>query len=347
MVQQRVEFLYLTQQDVIDCGATNMAMIMHKIEKLFSLQDKGETIVPDKVALRWGDADSEAKTGRINAMPGYIGGDVNIAGIKWIASKPMNPLLRNMPRASALTILNDVETGFPLAVMDGTIISAMRTGAATGVAAAYLARKNSKTLCLIGAGTQNHTQMIAVKTAIPSIQRIHVFDISTERVNAFIEKAKEEAPDAEIRGYQSASEALKGADIIVSATTTVKPIVKAEWIEPGTFISNVGNYEYEFDVVRKAHKIVTDDWDAVIHRGIQTVAKMVLAGELSKERFHGNIGEIINGTKTAREKDDEIIFYNPIGMGIEDLIVAKEIYDRAIQSGKGQKLILWEEPYWI
>ncbi|MDD2206680.1 MAG: ornithine cyclodeaminase [Aminobacterium sp.] len=347
MTQRRVEFLYLTQQDVIDCGVTNMAMVMNKIEKLFSLRDKGETILPDKVALRWGDADSEAQTGRINAMPGYVGGDVDVAGIKWIASKPMNPRHYNMPRASALTILNNAETGFPLAVMDGTVISAMRTGAATGVAAKYLARKDSKVLCLIGAGTQNHTQMMAVKTALPGINEIHVYDISMDRVKAFIEKAREEVPDAHIEACVSAPEALKGADVIVSATTAVSPIVKAEWVEDGVFISNVGNYEYEFDVVRKAQKIVTDDWDGVIHRGIQTIAKMVLAGELSKERFHGNIGEIINGKKAARENDNEIIFYNAIGMGIEDIIVAKEIYDRALTLRKGQKLTLWEEPYWV
>lgn len=346
-MDRKVDLLYLSQDDVIACGGTDMPMVLEKIEELFLLKEKGETIVPDKISLRWGGAESEFVKGRINAMPGYVGGNVDMAGIKWIGSKPQNPARFNMPRASALTILNDPETGFPVAVMDGTVISAMRTGAATGVAAKYLARKNSRVLTLVGAGTQNHTQLMAVCCAVPSVEEVRVADISSQRAETFASEAKNEVPNVKFSVFTDACEASRGADIIVSATTSPTPIVSRKWIDDGAFIANVGNYEFEYDVVRAAGKIVTDDWQAVFHRGVQTLARMHLDGLLSGEDIYANIGEIVSGMKPGRESDDEIIFYNPVGMGTEDIIVAKEIYLRAKQLNKGTVLNLWTNPKWV
>lgn len=344
---KQVKFLYLNQKEVIQCGALDMFMVMGQIENFFSLHDNGETIIPDKVTLRWGDASSEAVTGRINAMPGFVGGEINTAGIKWIGSKPLNPTKYGLPRASALTILNDPETGLPIAIMDGTIISAMRTGAVTGVATKYLARKNSEKAAFIGAGTQNHTQLQAIMTAVPSLKEIVICDLSEDRLKNFVNLEKTRWPELSIKYTTSAEEAVRDSDIVVTATTTLNPIVKANWIKNGAFLANVGNYEFEFDTIRKANKIIVDDWDALVHRGIQTPAIMAKEGLLSREDIYAELGAIVNRKKEARQSDEEIIYFCAVGNGGEDVAVAKKIYDRALEKGLGTYLILWDEPFWI
>ena len=346
-MEQKLEFLYLSQEDVIRCGALDMDMVLERIERFFSLHDLGECIVPDKVTLRWGDAASEAVTGRINGMPGFVGGEIRTAGIKWIGSKPLNPQRHALPRASALTILNDPETGAPLAVMDGTVISAMRTGAVTGVAAKYLARRDSVTAAFIGAGTQNHTQILAVRTAIPSLSEIRLFDISRERIDAFIDIERERFPGIPLVGVSTAEEAVRGADIVVTATTSLTPIVRAEWIRKGAFLANIGNYEFEFEAVRLADKIVADNWDAILHRGIQTPAIMANMGKLERGELHAELGSIVKGKFSGRETSDETIFFCAVGMGAEDIVVARKIFDEAVSKDIGTWLTLWERPFWV
>lgn len=342
----KVEFLYLNQKEVIECGALDMTKTVKDIEQAFKLHQKGETIVPPKVALRWGDIHTEETRGRINAMPGHVGGNIDISGIKWIASAPLNPFKYELPRASALIILNDPYKGIPKCVMDGTVISAMRTGAVTGVAAKYLAKKESKTAGLIGAGTQNKTQLMALKTVLPKLEIAKIYDIVKERAEKFSEEAKEEI-GIEVVPVDTAEKAVKHSDVVVTATTAKKPVVKTEWTDSGMFIANIGGYETEFQVLEKADKIVVDDWYQVKHRGTQTTAIMFKEGKLKDEDIHANLGEIVNGEKAGRENDDELIFFNPVGMGIEDIIVAYRIYKTAEQKGKGQKLELWNVPVWV
>jgi len=342
----KVEFLYLSQKDVIECGALDMKTIIDELEIAFKLHHQGKTIMPDKMVLRWGDTDSEAVSGRINAMAGYIGDPINIAGIKWIASKPQNPMKYGMPRASALIILNDPEKGFPIAVMDGTVISAMRTGGVTGVAAKQLARKDSRVLCLIGAGTQNRTQLMAVKTALPSIDTVKVYDLNYSRAERFIQEAAKEF-DISFFAVTSPEEAVRDSDVIVTATTATSPIVKYAWVKEGAFISNVGNHEVESEVLKRASKIIVDDWEKVKHRGVQTTAILFKEGKLSDEDIYANIGAIVAGDVPGRENLEELIFFNPVGLAIEDLIVANRIYKIAKIHNLGVSLLLWEQPQWV
>jgi ornithine cyclodeaminase len=138
-MSRSVGFIYLQQEDTIACGGLDMPRIIEAVESVYALHERGECIEPEAPLIAW--AGPEGK--RILTHPAWVGGDVNVAGIKWIPSNPENPRKRGMPRASAIIILNDDETGYPLAVMDGTIISAARTGAATGVGAKYLAKRDS------------------------------------------------------------------------------------------------------------------------------------------------------------------------------------------------------------
>jgi ornithine cyclodeaminase len=343
---KRHEILYLSQKDVLSCGVLDMKAVIQSLEKVFLLHNRKEDILPAKVALRWGDAHSEETRGRINAMPGYVGGDINIAGIKWIGSAPNNPLTYGLPRASALIILNDPEKMFPLAVMDGTIISAMRTGGVTGLAAKYFARKDSKTAGIIGAGTQNRTQLMALKEVLPKLEKVRVYDLSEERSRTFAREVGESlglSIDVVSRG----EEALKGADVMVTATTAKGPIVFAEWLKPGCFYSHVGGYEADYGVIKKADKIAVDDWYQIKHRKTQTLALMFDEGLIDDSAIYAELGDVAAGKKPGRETDKEIVYFNSVGMAVEDIAVAKRVYDTALAQGTGIKLELWDTPLWV
>lgn len=340
------KILFLKQEDVIAAGALDMSIAVPTMEQVYSLHDKKDYILPQKCVLRWGGHDSENTRGRINSMPGWIGGNINAVGIKWIASAPQNPFKYNLPRASAVIILNDPETLIPIAIMDGTAISAARTGANSGVAAKYLAKKESKTLGLIGAGVQNRTQLFAVNYSHPEIETIKVYDLYEDRAEIFAKEMSNKI-GKEIKVSKTAYEAVENSDIFITATVTKTPIIKPEWIEPGVFYSHVGSHECEFEAILNMNKRVVDDWSEIKHRGVESLAIMYNTGMINDSHIYGELGEIINNTKKGRENDTETIYFNTVGMGIEDVALAHKIYERALEMNLGKKLSLWENPFAI
>src|SRR5690625_3041825 len=158
------------------------------MEKVFSLHEKNDYVLPNKSVLRWGDMDSESTRGRINSMPASIGGEFKSVGIKWISSAPQNPDKFDLPRATGIIILNDYETLLPVCIMDGMLLSAMRTGANSGVAAKHLARKDSEVLGLVGAGVQNKTQLLAMDHVLENLKEVKIADLNIDRAKAFAEE---------------------------------------------------------------------------------------------------------------------------------------------------------------
>jgi len=252
-----LEVLFLSQQDVIDTGGNDMKAAIDDVVLAFSLFDQHDCVLPFKTALRWGDEQSEVDRGRINAMPGYIGGKVRIAGIKWLGGSPGNPFRHGIPRASGILILNDPETMVPLAILEGALISAMRTGAVTGAAARYLARPDSRVAGLIGAGVQGRTQLMALKEALPSIREARVFDRDRPRLETFGKEMTAEL-GIQVSPVDSYQECVEGCDVFVTAIVTNSPVVKSEWVAPASFYSDIGSYECELDVVRNSDKVVFD-----------------------------------------------------------------------------------------
>lgn len=338
------EILYLTQEDVLAAGGLDMSLAVPTMEEVFILHHKKDCVLPPKGILRWGDEKSETVKGRINSMPGWIGGSIRAVGIKWIASSPRNPFNHGLPRASGVIILNDPETLIPIAVMDGTVISAARTGANTGVAAKYLAKKSSRSLGLIGAGVQNRTQLLAVNLALPGLTDIRIYDLDVARARQFSQEMGVKI-GKEIKVAASAADAVRGADIFITATVTKKPIIKAAWIEPGVFYSHVGSHECEFDAILKMDKRVVDDWEEIKHRGVESLAIMFSAGLIKDDAIYAQLGAIAAGSKPGRENDAETIYLNTVGMGIEDVALASRVFERAKALGLGQKLRLWEKPF--
>jgi len=344
---KNVNFLYLSMEDIIAAGGLNMKLAIEDVECALSLFNKKDCRLPDKVVLRWGETkEDELLLGRLNAMPSYLGGEYNMAGIKWVGSNPENPFKYNLPRASGLIILNDPKTKIPISIMDGTIISAMRTGAVTGIAAKYLARENSQILGLIGAGVQNRTQLKAVLVTRPSIQKVYICDLYYEKSTIFANDMSKDC-GIEVIPVKTVEEASISSDIIITATTTNEPILQEKWVKKGTLYSNVSGYECTYKTVRQSDKIVVDNWAQVKHRKSSTIALMANEGIISDEDIYAEIGEIVNNKKQGRISDNERIYFNAVGMSIEDISFATRLYRIAKENKIGIELKLWEQPYWI
>ncbi len=331
------DFIYLSQEDVL---ATDLPMtrVLDIIESVLAMHDAGTVNLPSKVILDLG----ERERGRINAMPAYLGGDFEICGMKWIAGFPKNPVKYGIPRAHALTILNDAETGVPLAVMDGTFISAMRTGAVTGVGAKYLANPDSEVVGIIGNGVQAKTQIMALKAALPSLKLLKGYDLRRETSESFLKWASEKL-GLQTEVAETPRQAVEGSDVIVTVTVADEPIVKDAWLKKGSFFTHVGSYQEEEElVVYNSDKIVVDLWEEVLHRGTPLLARLFKAGKISEDKIYANIGAIVRGTKKGRETRDERIFYSPLGLGSEDIGVASLVYKEAKAKGLGVALKLWD-----
>jgi len=340
-MSRAIKFLYLTQEQVIECDGLDMVQTIEAVEKAFRLLDEGQCIEPQAPLIRWNGLHGK----RISMHPAYIGGDIQVAGIKWVPSNPENPIKRNMPRANALTILNDPETGFPLAVMDGTAISAMRTGAVVGVGAKYLARPDAEVAGLIGAGVINRTQLMALHATLKHLRLVRLFDLLPEKAHAFAAEMSQRL-DLEIRVVDSAQTAIAGADVIGPATNVGRDerYIQAGWIKEGAYLANLSVNDYTFDAVLACDKIIVDNKKQLaMPEAILT--DMVAGGQIAPDDIV-ELAAIVNGKKSGRTRANERIFFSPLGMGIEDLINAYRVYQEARRRGIGQELELWHEPVW-
>ncbi len=326
--------LYLSGADVERLGAGDMRLALEDVEEALKLVHLGDVIIPEKIAMGFGKNISEESTkGRINAMPSYLGGRFDIAGIKWIGSNPAN-LDKGLPRASALTVLNDPDTKFPVCVMNGAQISAVRTGASSGVAAKYLAKRNAETILLVGAGYQNQMQLEAIYSACPTLKYFYVVDIAPE-VGARFAAEMGEKLGIEIKVLTAYSQCDRVPDITVNATSAPVPVMDIAAAHPGGMHICVGGLDHP-ELYKKADKIVCDSWKQVKHRPVCYMAQDANAGRFDERRIYAEeVGEIIAGKKPGRESDSEFCYYKPVGMGVLDLAIAVRIYRKAVEQNVG------------
>lgn len=357
-MSRKVEFLYLQQEDCVRAGGYDMSGTMKAVERSFFLHGKNDFIQPGKPVIRWGGAETEETTGRIMSMPSFLGGEkyaeeliekgllgpINTSGIKYIPSKPHNPKKYGLPRANAVIIINDPDTLMPACIMDGTLVSAMRTGAASGVAAKYLANPDSKVMGLVGASVQGITQTQAIKEGVPSLEICRVFDINREESEKFVAKMKNEL-NMEFVIVDSAEEAFREADVISTATMAKKPYVNGEWYKEGALHCEISFWDTPTEALKAMDFVIVDDWYQVKHHGVDVSWRAVKDGIITEEKVRGNLGQIIVGDKPGRRDKKEKIFFNPIGMGIHDLSEAYRVFQNALKMGIGRKLPLWENPF--
>lgn len=335
------DILFMNNKLVDDLVANDMVKVIDDVENCLSLLDEGEAINTGKLVTRLGDSpEDENIHGRINAMPGYLGGKYNVFGIKWIGSGPQN-YKKGLPRASVTVVLNDVDTKLPIAIADGTSVSAKRTGGVGGIAIKYLAKQNAKTMLICGAGAQGRTQLEAALQVCPSLKTIYIYDLYLERSEQFAEEMVEKygievIPTPNIKG------AVEVSDIIVTATLANEPFIEYGWLKKGVLLMNMADYEVSYDCVSNADLIVCDTWEGIKDRMISTVALMYKDGLIKDEDIYAELGEIINGKKVGRTDDSQIIYFNAVGMGIEDIAIVSHAYTLAKEKGLGTILNYWE-----
>lgn len=339
----RKDILYLSQEDVIACGGLSMPKAIEDLEKVYRLYDEGDFLLPGKIVMKWPGENSEETIGRINAMPAYVGGDFHMSGIKWIGSGPHNPFKYGLPRASAVIILNDPVTMMPLSIMDGTLISAIRTGAVTGVCAKYMAPSQSTVVGLFGAGVQNRTQLMAIKAALPQINKAYIYDISEERCMKFAAEMRAQV-GVDVVVNMDRVNIIKNADILVTATTATAPLIHGREINKGVYVAHLGDNEVDEELILKADKVVIDDWETDKHRMGDTMAYMYRDGKIGDDRIDASVSDLVSGRKSGRDNDDELTYSCNVGLGIYDVAIATRIYHYAVENGIGEKLALWENP---
>ncbi len=338
-----VDILFLNNKAMDELGTADMQAVMHDVERVYMLNQQGDVIAPGKCVMRWGQTvEDENVLGRINAMPGYIGGEYDMAGIKWIGSGPMN-YKKGLPRASVTVILNDPDTKLPLCVADGTAVSTMRTGASGGVAIKLLAKSDASVMTICGAGAQAPTQLEAAVIARPTIKTVYVYDIRPENAERFAKATMEKYPQIKAIPTSDVEAAVRESDIIDCVTLAAEPFIKGAWLKKGALVMNMADFEVDYDCIRRADKVVVDYWENVKHRMISTVALMWKDGLFKDEELHAEVGEILNGVKAPRENDDEIIYFNAVGAGIMDIAVTARCYKNAKATGKGVSLPYWED----
>ncbi len=320
--------LILTERDVKE--VLNMRDCIEAVERAFELHAKGKTQMPPKVYLTF-------EKGDLRAMPAYLDGK---AGIKWVNSHPENPK-KGLPTVMAVLIYNDPETGFPLAVMDGTHITNFRTGAAGGIAAKHLARKNSKVFGFVGCGRQAYTQFLALKE-IFKIEIVRAYDINEKNAERFVEFCESFGVEAEMCGVEKACD----CDVLTTTTPSKRPVVMEEWIREGTHINAIGadapgKQELDERILLKA-KIVVDDLEQAMHGGEINVA--ISKGLLKPEDVYATLGEIVAGFKKGRESYEEITVFDSTGLAIQDVAVADLVFRRAKEMGIGMEIGLFSIP---
>ncbi|MCD6507092.1 ornithine cyclodeaminase family protein [Candidatus Poribacteria bacterium] len=322
-----MELLYLSRSDVERVGMS-MAEIIDAVEEAFLEKGRGRVEMPPKPGIH------PRKDAFIHAMPAYIP-SLEAAGIKWVSGYPENHK-RGLPYITGLIILNDPETGVPMAVMDASWITAMRTGAATAVAAKYLARKSPKAVAIIGCGVQGRTNLEALKVVFPSIETVYVHDILPEAMERYADEMSERF-GVEVIKCAEPEDAVRDADIVVTATPILKepqPVIRAEWLKPGVFACPLDFDSYfKPEAFSAMDRLYTDDLEQQRYYVSVGYFKQV-------PEPHGDLGEVVAGSKPARQSDDERIMSINLGLAIEDMATAIRIYHRATEMGIGQRLEL-------
>ena len=311
-----------------------MKDVLGAVENAYKHKGLGKVQMPAKVYLFY-----EKFNGDLRTMPSYVE-DMDVSAVKIVNVHPDNARNFGMRTVMAVLVLVNPHTGAPLAFMDATHITDMRTGAASGIASKYLARPNPKVLGIIGAGNQARTQMLALITQYGHFDEVRVNDIFPDKskalVREFRRKYKEQV--GKFKAVSDPKDCVVDSDIVVTATASRTPIVKDEWVRPGTHINCIGadapgKQETEAKLLKRA-RLVIDDWEQASHSGEINVP--ISKGELTKEDVNAEIGQVVAGMKPGRENDEQITVFCSTGLAVQDSLTAKIAYDAAIAQKVGR-----------
>ena len=320
------KLLYLSQADVASVGLT-MAEIIAALEEMFREKGEGRVEMPPKPGIH------TMPDAFIHAMPAYIPA-LKSAGIKWVSGYPEN-YERGLPYITGLLVLNDSETGLPLAVMDCVWITAKRTGAATAVAAKYLARPDSEVVGILGCGVQGRSNLEALHVLFP-LKRVLAYDVNPDAQRRYVQEMSEQF-GLEVVPVQEPKQAVIGCDMVVTAGPILKvphATIQPGWFEAGGFASLVDFDSYWHpDAMREADKFCTDDVPQLEHYREIGYFQAI-------PPIHADLGELVTGRKPGREMDAERTMACNLGLALDDMATAPLIYRRALEQSIGTWLPL-------
>lgn len=370
----RIKFLYLSEPDMIKAGVKNMDQCVEAMEDLLVTLNKGDYVMagvnhnshgaqiifPDDPQFEGMPKNADDR--RFMAMPAYLGGKYQMAGMKWYGSNCENKA-SGLPRSILMMMLNDKDTGAPLALMSANLVSCYRTGAIPGVGAKYLAGKDSETVTIIGPGVMGRTCLLAFLSVCPKITTVKVKGRGQRSLHAFEEFVKKECPQIQqVIVCDSMEEAVKDSDIIcVTSTAPVKeidfPYIAEDWVKKGALICLPSAARFDDDfLINRCKKVVdnyklyeawAEEFPYPSYEMVQIIGSKFTdylhEGRIQREDIV-DIADIINKKHPGRESDDEIIVYSVGGMPVEDIAWGGTVYRNALKEGIGVELPLWDQP---
>lgn len=375
-METKLDFIYLSQEDLFKLGVTDMKNCIKAIEESFSLFDQGNYILGGVDGTAHGcmlfppesspfeHMPLQGPDRRFMAMPSYLGGSFPAAGCKWYGSNREN-LAKGLPRSIHLMMVNDSDTGAPLAVMEGHIISSMRTGAVPGVGAKYLANQDSEVIGVIGCGGINRACFLGIKEAVPALKYVKLYDISTQATENFSRFIAEHCEDMTIEVVDSVEAAVRESDIVSSVTSGAhSPEFKYEWLKDGVYISFPSSMRADFELIPNTRQVT--DCVGMLREWVEEGLIVSNGDDMSDDFFREAdgtgaywhhavkqgrmkwedidlIGAIVNGKCQGRKSKDEKIIFTQGGLPLHDVAWAREMLIRARRDNAGIKLPLWEE----
>ncbi|UCC79884.1 MAG: ornithine cyclodeaminase family protein [Candidatus Zixiibacteriota bacterium] len=322
--------LILNRDDVIK--VLRMKDCMDVVEKAFAELANGTAVLPLRTPITPPD-------GLSLYMPAYLK-DLGALACKVVTVYKNNPAKHNLPTVIGKVLLQDPETGDVICIMDGGYLTAVRTGAASGVATKYLARKGSgQTVGIFGAGVQAKMQLWAVAEA-RELSRAYVYDISSEAVGKFISEMTTKL-DLGITKVDSPDKILENCDIICTATSSATPIFDGSKVREGTHINGIGSHtpnarELDTTIIKRS-KLVADSYQACLKEAGDIMIPIV-EGTIDKSHMYAELGEVVTGKKPARQNDSDITLFKSNGLAIQDVAAAKLVYDKALEAGIGAQV---------
>lgn len=328
-----MEILYLSRADVESLGVT-MRQVIDAIDEGFRLKGLGQCEMPPKIGvhpLPSGDA-------FIHAMPAYVGGNVQSAGLKWVSGFPTN-IARKLPYITGLLMLNDPQTGIPIAVMDCAWITAMRTGASVGISAKYLGDTSYQVAGVLGCGVQARTSLMAMVETLPNLSQVRCNDLFPAATTRFIDEMGGIFPKLKFTNCQKPAEVTQGADIVVTAipiVTKPQPPLGANLLKPGGLAVSL-DYDSAWTsaAMKQCDLFCCDDAEQLLY----TKAHGVYFGGIP-DRIHGDLGDLASGKVKGRQDRQQRIFSMNMGIAIDDMVTAKILLERARAKGIGTRLPL-------
>jgi len=299
--------------------------IIQTIKTAYCLHDQGATSLPPSTFLRFPDH----LANRIIALPAYVGGSQPVAGLKWIASFPDN-LARGLPRASALVILNSTETGFPTAVIEGSMISAYRTAASAALVIGYLAPQYSS-IGIVGSGVIGFEVLRFIARRDPDLNPlVKVFDLDLNRADRFIDRCQTLLGPMELEQSPTLAE-LSDCEILVFTTTSKEPHVGPDFrFRPGSTVLNISLRDISPELILR-HRNIVDDIDHVNREETSVHIAAKMAGNL--DFVTGTIADLVLGRIQPRNRIEDVVIVSPFGLGILDVALGQLVLERAIKIG--------------